>query len=122
MRLSRETHAPSWLTVGPTVSAGLLPSAFASVGDPSLTRPVVVLTVAAAVMAAGVALRWQAPFLSGAVAACVVAVSQLAPYAVGAPRWISFGAVGVLLLVLGFRYEQRRRNASQAVRWVAALH
>ena len=80
-----------------------------------------VLVVAAAVMVAGIALRWQAPFLTGAVAACVVAVAQLAPYAVGVPRWVSLGAVGLVLLVLGFRYEQRRRNASQAVRWVAAL-
>lgn len=121
VRLRRQPDSPSWLTVGPAASAGLLPSAFATVGDPSLTRPVVVLAVAAAVMGAGIAFRWQAPFLSGAVAACVVAVAQLAPYAVGVPRWVSFGAVGVVLLVLGFRYEARRRNASQAVRWVAAL-
>ena len=122
VRLRRQPESPSWLTVGPAVSAGLLPSAFATVGDPSLTRPVVVLVVAVAVMVTGIALRWQAPFLSGAFAACVVAVAQLAPYAVGVPRWVSFGAVGVVLLVLGFRYEQRRRNATHAVRWVAALH
>jgi hypothetical protein len=121
VRLRRQPDSPSWLTVGPAVSAGLLPSAFATIGDPSLTRPVVVLVVAAAVMVTGIGLRWQAPFLSAALAACVVAVAQLAPYAVGAPRWVSFGAVGVILLVLGLRYEQRRRNASQAVRWVAAL-
>lgn len=121
VRLRRQPDSPSWLTVGPAVSAGLLPSAFATVGEPSLIRPVVVLVIAAAVMVAGIALRWQSPFLSGALAACVVAVAQLAPYAVGVPRWVSFGAVGVALLVLGSRYEQRRRNASQAVRWVVAL-
>ncbi|CAA9407837.1 MAG: hypothetical protein AVDCRST_MAG75-2553 [uncultured Propionibacteriaceae bacterium] len=121
VRLRRQPDSPSWLTVGPAVSVGLLPSAFATVGDPSLTRPVVVLAVAAAVMVAGISLRWQAPFLSGALAACVVAVAQLAPYAVGVPRWVSFGAVGVALLVLGFQYEQRRQNASHAVRWVTAL-
>lgn len=122
VRLYRKPSSPSWLTVGPAVSAGLLPSAFATVGDPSLIRPVVVLGVALAVMVAGIAWRWQAPFLTGATAACVVAVAQLAPYAVGAPRWLSFGSVGVVLLVLGFRYEQRRRNATQAARWVFALH
>jgi hypothetical protein len=121
VRLRRQPDSPSWLTVGPAVSAGLLPSAFATVGDPSLTRPVVVLAVAAAVMVAGITFRWQAPFLSGALAASVVAVAQLAPYAVGVPRWVSFGAVGVVLLVLGFRYEQRRQNASHAARWVASL-
>jgi hypothetical protein len=122
VRLRRQPDSPSWLTVGPAVSAGLLPSAFATVGDPSLTRPVVVLAVAAAVMVAGITFRWQAPFLSGALAASVVAVAQLAPYAVGVPRWVSFGTVGLVLLVLGFRYEQRRQDASHAARWVAGLH
>lgn len=121
VRLRRQPTTPSWLTVGPAVTAGLLPSAFATVGDPSLTRPAVVLAVAAAVMLAGITLRWQAPFLSGALAACVVAIAQLAPYAVGVPRWVTFGAVGLVLLVLGSRYEQRRRNAAHAVHWVAAL-
>ena len=121
VRLRRQPSSLSWLTVGPAVSAGLLPSAFATIGDASLTRPLLVLVVAAAVMVVGVRRRWQAPFLSGALAACVVAVAQLAPYAVGVPRWASFGTVGVFLLVLGLRYEQRRRNASFAVHWVAAL-
>jgi hypothetical protein len=121
VRLRRQPASPSWLTVGPAVSTGLLPSSFATVGDASLTRPLVVLVVAAAVMIIGVRLRWQAPFVSGALATCVVAVAQLAPYAVGVPRWVSFGAVGATLLVLGFRYEQRRRDATSAVHWVAAL-
>lgn len=121
VRLRRQPDAPSWVTVGPAASAALLPSAFATVGDPALTRPVLVVVAAAAVMVLGIRRRWQAPFLSGALAACVVAASQLAPYAVGAPRWVSFGAVGIVLLVLGSRYEQRRQDASQAVHWVAAL-
>lgn len=121
VRLRRRPSSPSWLTVGPAVSTGLLPSAFATIGDPSLARPLLVLTFAAVIMVVGVRLRWQAPFLSGALAACVVAIAQLAPYATGLPRWASLGTVGVALLVLGFRYEQRRRNAAFAARWVAAL-
>jgi hypothetical protein len=121
VRLRRQPGSPSWLTVGPAVSAGLLPSAFATIGDPSLARPLLVLVAAAVVIVVGLRRRWQAPFLSGALAACVVAVAQLAPYAVGVPRWASFGAVGVALLVLGLRYEQRRREATLAVRWVTAL-
>ena len=121
VRLRRQPRSPSWLTVGPALSTGLLPSAFATIGDASLVRPLLVLAAAAAVMVLGIRLRWQAPFLSGALAACVVSVAQLAPYAVGVPRWVSFGAVGATLLVLGFRYEQRRRNATSAAHWVAAL-
>ncbi len=121
VRLRRQPGSPSWLTVGPAVSAALLPSAFATVGDASSTRPLLVLVAAAVVMVVGLRLRWQAPFLSGALALCVVAVAQLAPYAVGVPRWASFGTVGLVLLVLGLRYEQRRRDATTAVHWVAAL-
>ncbi|MGI3785977.1 MAG: hypothetical protein ACRYG2_34970, partial [Janthinobacterium lividum] len=56
--------------------------------------------------------------------ALLVAVAQLAPYAVGVLRWAGFGAVGAVgatLLVLGLRYEQRRRDATSVVGWVAAL-
>lgn len=122
VRLYRDRTAPSWLTVGPALSAALLPSALATVGDDSLIRPLLVLTVAAAALVAGVGARWQAPVLTGSLALVVVAVSQLGPYAVGLPRWLTFGTVGLVLLVLGARYEQRRRNVRQAARWMAALH
>ncbi|MET0695131.1 MAG: hypothetical protein ABWY56_14450, partial [Propionibacteriaceae bacterium] len=62
------------------------------------------------------------PVVIGTVALLIVAVAQLAPYAVGLPRWLTFGTVGLALLVLGARYEQRRRNARQAAHWVATLH
>lgn len=81
-----------------------------------------VLLAAALVLVAGVVFRWQAPVVLGALALAIVAVAQLAPYAVGLPRWLTFGAVGLALLVLGARYEQRRRNARRAARWVAARH
>ena len=121
VRLRRSPRSPSWLTVGPALSAGLLPSAFACVGDTGLVRPLLVLAASAATLALGVRLRWQSPVLTGAVGLAVDAVAQLGPYAVGLPRWLSFGVVGLTLLLLGARYEQRRRDASQAVRWVVAL-
>lgn len=122
VRLRREPAAPSWLTVGPALAVALLPSAVASVDDPSPTRALLVLVAGAAVLVLGVRLRWQAPLVVGAVALAVVAVSQLGPYAVGLPRWLSFGLVGLLLLVLGARYEQRRRNARQVFAWMSGLH
>jgi hypothetical protein len=121
VRLRREPGSPSWLTVGPALTAGLIPSALASMDDPAVTRPLLVLLAAAAVLVGGVLLRWQAPVLTAVVALVLVSVAQLAPYAVGLPRWLTFGSVGLVLLVLGARYEQRRRNALQAARWVTAL-
>lgn len=121
VHLLRRPDAPSWVTVGPALSAGLLPSALATIGDPDLTRPLVVLAVASLVIAAGTRLRWQSPVVVGTAASVVVAVSQLAPYADGLPRYLSLGTAGVLLLVLGARYEERRREAERAVAWVRAL-
>ena len=121
VRLRRQPRAPSWTTVGPGVSAGLLPSAFASVTDDGLTRPLLVLLAAVLTTLAGTGLRWQAPVVTGAVAATVVAVSQLGPYAAAAPRWVSLALAGAVLLSLGARYEQRRRDAREAASWLAAL-
>jgi peptidoglycan/LPS O-acetylase OafA/YrhL len=91
------------------------------VDDEGLTRPLLVLAAGAAMLLWGAFGRWQAPLVVGSVAVAVVALSQLAPYAVGAPRWLSLGAVGLLLLVVGARYEQRRQNAAASARWVRAL-
>ena len=120
-RLYRDRTAPSWLTVGPALTAALLPSALLSIGEEGLTRPLLVLVAGALVLVIGVLARWQAPVATGTLALVIVSASQLAPYAVGLPRWLTFGTVGLALLLLGARYEQRRRNAQQAARWVAAL-
>jgi len=121
VRARRAPGSPSWTTVGPGLSAALLPSAVAAVGDDGLLRPLLVLLAGVAAVVVGVLAGWQAPVVTGAVAAAVVALSQLAPYAVGLPRWLSLGAAGVLLLALGVRFEQRRRDLASAAGWVRAL-
>ncbi|HET7476465.1 MAG TPA: hypothetical protein VFJ97_10665 [Dermatophilaceae bacterium] len=122
VRMRRQPASPSWLTFGPALSAALLPSAAVSLDDAGLTRPLLVLVVGAGMLITGMAVRWQAPVLVGTLAVTVVAVSQLAPYAVGLPRWLSLGSVGLGLVVLGARYERRRQDARRVGRWVAALH
>ena len=117
----RQPTAPSWTTVGPGLSAALLPSAVAATTDDGLTRPLVVLLAAVLAALAGTWLRWQAPVVTGSLAAVIVAFSQLTPYAVGLPRWLSLGLAGALLLALGARYEQRRRDARTATEWLTAL-
>jgi hypothetical protein len=59
--------------------------------------------------------------VTGAIAALLVAGSQLAPYAVGLPRWLSLGVAGAVLLGLGARYEQRRADARRTGEWLVAL-
>lgn len=121
VRIRRHGSSPTWLTVGPALTAALLPSALVTLDDSGITRPLLLLAVSAAVLVGGIVLRWQAPVVMGAVAIDVVAVSQLAPYAVGLPRWLTLGTVGLMLLAVGARYEQRLHNARDAGRWVRAL-
>jgi hypothetical protein len=121
VRRARHPQAPSWTTLGPGLAAGLMPSAFASVPDAGLVRPVLTLAAAVATAAIGVRLREQAPVVTGVIASVVVAVAQAGPYAVAMPRWLSLGLAGALLLTMGFRYEQRRRDAIAAAHWLSAL-
>jgi hypothetical protein len=43
----------------------------------------------------------------------VDALHQLAPYAAALPRWLTLGAVGLLLVGVGATYEQRRRDVTR---------
>lgn len=117
----RRRGLSSWAVAGPAITAGLVPSALASIGDDGLLRPLLLLAAASLLLVVGVQRRWQALVVVPAVAVAVVAVSQLAPWAVGLPRWSSLGAAGVLLLAVGVRYESRRRNVLSAARWVRGL-
>ncbi|KQX66215.1 hypothetical protein ASD06_07545 [Angustibacter sp. Root456] len=121
VRRRRTPGAPSWTTVGPGLAAGLLPSALACVPDAGLVRPVSTLAAAVAVTAVGVRLREQAPVVVGVAASVVVALAQAGPYAVALPRWLTLGLAGALMLAMGFRYEQRRRDAIAAAHWLGHL-
>lgn len=116
-----ELRDRSWLTAGPGLAVALVPSTLLSVADDGLARPLLTVTAAVAVLVVGALRRWQALVVLGAVAAAVVTLSQLLPYAVLLPRYLTLGSLGVLLLAVGARYEQRRADARQAVSWLASM-
>jgi hypothetical protein len=111
----------SWPVAGPALAVALLPSALLTAVDDGVLRPLLVVTAAVAVLVTGAQRRWQALVVLGATAAVVVAVTQLGPYAVQLPRYLTLGTLGVLLLAVGARYEQRRADAKQAVSWLASM-
>jgi hypothetical protein len=111
----------SWLVAGPGLLVGLVPSALHTAVDDSIARPLLTVTVAVALLVTGAWRRWQALVVVGAFAAVVVAVTQLGPYAVHLPRFLTLGTLGVALLAVGARYEQRRADARRAVSWLAGL-
>ena len=113
--------APSWSAEGPGLAVALAPSAVVVVADPSAARLVLVVLAAAAVTVAGTLLHRRAPFLTGASALGFLAVGLLGPDVLALPRWLTLGTVGLLLLVVGATYEQRRQQAREAVAWVAQM-
>jgi hypothetical protein len=117
----RELGNHSWLTSGPGLAVALLPSALFTTVDDGVVRPLVTVSVAAVVLVVGAQQRRQALVVLGATAAVIIAITQLGPYAVQLPRYLTLGALGVALLAVGARYEQRRADARQAVSWLASM-
>lgn len=87
-----------------------------------VTRWVSLLICGAGVAAIGGRWRLQAPLLIGTAATVFAALSQLGPWAVGLPRWLTIGTVGAALLVAGARFEAVRTGVRRASTALRQLH
>jgi hypothetical protein len=115
----RQRELPSWAAYGPGLAGGLLPSLVALfVMPPDAARPLMLGVAALVVLLAGAAWRLQAPLLMGGGVLGAVAVHELAPavaqFVGDLPRWLPLAAAGLLLLLVGATYEQRRRDLRRA--------
>jgi hypothetical protein len=104
----RSPEESSWSTWAPALLVGLGPSVLLSLADPGLLRPVLTVVAAATAMLIGAHVRRQAPLTIGAAALVVLGIEQLGPVVQQLPRWVTFAAVGMVLLVVGASYERRR--------------
>jgi hypothetical protein len=95
------------------VGGVLVPSLLAGLDGDELTRPLLVGLAALGVLLVGARTRLQAPLAVGAGVLVVDALDLLGPYAAALPRWVSLGGAGILLLVVGATYEQRRRDLAR---------
>ncbi|MFZ9630342.1 MAG: SCO7613 C-terminal domain-containing membrane protein [Ilumatobacteraceae bacterium] len=101
----------SWI-LAPGLVVAALPTMVVLVVDvDGLTRWLGLLVCGTAMAAMAGRLRLAAPFVVGAVAAVTGALSQLGPWAVGLPRWLSIGVAGAALLTAGARFESVRVSA-----------
>ena len=125
LRRRRDPAYGSWAAYGSGLSLILVPSLLRAVTDSGDLRPLLLALAAAAVLAAGVARRLQAPLVLGAAVLAVDALVQLAPYLAAAydavPRWVTIGVLGLALLGAGATYEQRVRDLQRVGRRVAGL-
>ena len=110
---------------GPALAVALGPATLLAVeqsldGEPA-RRAVVVIVVGAVLAVAGLAARWLAPLVAGAVAAAMTALGQLATLIDLVPRWVTLGSAGVLLVAAGFGYESLMRAGRHAWQTTRAL-
>ena len=120
-RLHTDEDANSFTVLGSGLALGLLPSLLLALDEPVSVRGALIGAAGVLVLAVGLRLRLAAPFLLGAATTGLLAVRHLQPYADAVPRWISLGAVGLGLLLVGVTWEARRRNLATAGRYLAAL-
>jgi hypothetical protein len=120
-RLSSDPGTTSARALSSGLTLALAPSLLLAVDDPVSIRGALVAVGGLAVLALGAARLWAAPFVAGAVTTGVLAVLHLGPVVDGLPRWISLGCVGVLLLVVGVTWEQRRRDVARAGRYLDSM-
>ncbi|WP_027860918.1 SCO7613 C-terminal domain-containing membrane protein [Marmoricola sp. URHB0036] len=120
-RLRTDEAANSFAALGSGLTLALLPSLLLALDEPVSVRGALVAAAGILVLTAGIQQRLAAPFVLGAVTTGLLALRHLEPYADAVPRWISLGAVGLALLLVGITWEARRRNLETAGRYLADL-
>jgi hypothetical protein len=111
LELRRRPGLTSWQAYGLALAAMFLPSfaVIVSGGDPPLRRLGLGLA-ALVVVIAGAVRRRQAPVVVGGTVLALLAVRELIDLWELLPRWLPLAVAGLILLILGATYEQRRRD------------
>ena len=117
----RSPRSSSLRALMPGLTLALLPSLLRTLPEPTSTRALLLGFGALVVLLVGARLRWIAPLLAGGAVVLVLAVFNIAPYAAALPRWVLFGTVGALLLLLGITWEKRLQSARAVTRALQRL-
>jgi hypothetical protein len=120
-RLGADPAVGSTRALSSGLTLALLPSLLLALDEPVSLRGAIVAAGGLVALTVGLARLWAAPFAAGALTVALLAVRHLGPVVEGLPRWISLGAVGLLLLLVGVTWEQRRRDVQAASRYLASL-
>ena len=120
-RMRQRPGSSSITNLAPGLSLALVPSLLAAMPDPTSLRALLLGAAALGVLLTGAVARWAAPLLIGGGVLAVLAVVNIAPYAVAVPRWVLFALVGAGLLYLGVTWERRLRDARNLTVAIEAL-
>ncbi len=125
VRLRDRPEMRTWPALGPGLALLTVPSLLLDVGATSLWRVVTLGLVAIALVVIGALRRWQAPIVLGSVVLLIHAVAQLWPWIAltyeSLPWWLWLGVGGIILIVLGARYERQMRALRSAFAAVTSL-
>jgi hypothetical protein len=120
-RLRQDDRSATLTVLAPGLALATVPSLIAVLGDPYSVRALLLGAGCLVLTMAGAALRWSSPLVVGASVGGLRVLRELAPYAAEVPTWLTIGASGALLLVVGTTWESRMNDVRQASRYVAAL-
>jgi len=120
-RLRQDDRSATLTYLAPGLTLATLPSLLAMLDDPASLRALLLGAVCLGLVLAGVAFRWSAPLVIGAVVGTLLVLRELAPYAAHVPTWLTIGVSGTVLLAVGITWESRMRDVHRATRYVAAL-
>ncbi|MGY2874168.1 hypothetical protein ACVW00_001358 [Marmoricola sp. URHA0025 HA25] len=120
-RLDADRRVGSVRALSSGLTLALLPSLLLALDEPVSLRGVLVAAGGLAALTVGLVRHWAAPFVAGAGTTGVLAVRHLGPVVDAVPRWIGLGSVGLVLLLVGLTWEQRRRDVDATSRYLAAL-
>lgn len=119
LRRRRSTH--SWVALGPGLVLALAPSLPQALAAPTSLRALALGLAAVVVLAVGLRLGLQAPFLLGAAVTSLVVLFNVGPYANAAPRVVIISLVSAVLVALGITWEDRVRDGRRAVSLVRQM-
>ena len=117
----QDNEVNSWIAWGPVTAIALGPSLVVALGMDPGPRPLWLPVVGLAVVALGLLRRLQAPVLLGSAVVAAIGIDFLITLAAELPRWIPFGAVGVLLIGIGAKFDQSRERAKNLVLEIGQL-
>ncbi len=109
-RLLRRPETGSWAHLAAPIAVGIGPSLLMALVEGDVLRRVAVGAAALAVVAVGVARRWQAPLLLGSLTLLVLTINELVLVWHAIPQWIPPAVGGAILIGAGATFEKRRRD------------
>jgi hypothetical protein len=119
--LRRRPETGSWSALGPGLALTMLPSLPQALADPTGLRALLLGLAGVVVLAVGLRVGRQAPFLLGAGVALLVVLCNIGPYANAAPRVVVISVVSAALVAVGITWEDRVRDGRRLVGFVRQL-